>query len=94
MKLTELQNHIKQFDYAPDQSEHYFLKLIEEVGELSEAIRSGKSGQPSFEELKGSVAEELYDVLYYVCALANIHDVDLEKTHTMKEVLNKEKYNR
>ncbi|KIE22706.1 nucleotide pyrophosphohydrolase [Vibrio sinaloensis] len=94
MKLSELQNHIKKFDYAPEQSEHYFLKLIEEVGELSEAIRSGTGGQPSFEELKGSVAEELYDVLYYVCALANIHGVDLEATHTMKEVLNKEKYNR
>ena len=67
MKLSELQRHIKEFDYAPEQSEHYFLKLI---------------------------AEELYDVLYYVCALANIHGVNLEKTHELKEVLNKVKYNR
>ncbi|WP_140386596.1 MazG nucleotide pyrophosphohydrolase domain-containing protein, partial [Vibrio parahaemolyticus] len=72
----------------------YFLKLIEEVGELSESIRKGKSGQPTLDELKGSIAEELYDVLYYVCALANIHDVNLEKTHELKEVLNKVKYNR
>ncbi|EPM1920895.1 MazG nucleotide pyrophosphohydrolase domain-containing protein, partial [Vibrio parahaemolyticus] len=35
MKLSELQSHIKEFDYAPEQSGHYFLKLIEEVGELS-----------------------------------------------------------
>ncbi|WP_229616015.1 MazG nucleotide pyrophosphohydrolase domain-containing protein, partial [Vibrio parahaemolyticus] len=63
-------------------------------GELSESIRKGKRGRPTLDELKGSIAEELYDVLYYVCALANIHDVNLEKTHELKEVLNKVKYNR
>ena len=94
MKLSELQNHIKNFDHAPDQAEHYFLKLIEEVGELSESIRKGKTGQPEIGNLKGSVAEELYDVLYYVCALANIHDINLEQTHELKETLNKVKYNR
>ncbi len=62
MKLSELQSHIKEFDYAPEQSGHYFfkinrfLKLIEEVGELSESIRNGKSGQPTLDELKGSIA--------------------------------------
>ncbi|WP_047043036.1 MazG nucleotide pyrophosphohydrolase domain-containing protein [Vibrio mexicanus] len=94
MKLSELQSHIKEFDYAPDLPEHYFLKLVEEVGELSESIRSGKGGQPDLEDLKGSIAEELYDVLYYVCALANIYDVNLEQTHDLKEILNKVKYNR
>lgn len=94
MKLSELQSHIKEFDYAPDHSEHYFLKLIEEVGELAESIRAGKGGQPDLAALKGTIAEELYDVLYYVCALANIYDVNLEKTHELKEVLNKAKYNR
>ncbi len=39
MKLSELQSHIKEFDYAPEQSGHYFLKLIEEVGELSEFFK-------------------------------------------------------
>ncbi len=94
MKLSELQTHIKSFDYAPEQAEHYFLKLIEEVGEVAEAIRKQTTGQPTLENLKGSVAEELYDVLYYVCALANIYDVDLETTHQLKEVLNKQKYQR
>ncbi len=36
-----------------------FLKLIEEVGELSESIRNGKSGQPTLDELKGSIADVL-----------------------------------
>ncbi|MFD2177565.1 MazG nucleotide pyrophosphohydrolase domain-containing protein [Veronia pacifica] len=94
MTLSELQKHIKSFDHAPQLADHYFLKLIEEVGELSEAIRKGNSGQPAANQLKGSIAEELYDVLYYVCALANIHHIDLDKTHELKEQLNKMKYNR
>ena len=94
MKLSDLQSHIKAFDHAPELPEHYFLKLIEEVGELSESIRHGKGEQPNKEGLKGTIAEELYDVLYYVCALANIYGVDLEQTHELKEALNKVKYNR
>ena len=94
MKLFELQSHIKEFDHAPELPEHYFLKLVEEIGELSESIRKGHSGQPSLDNLKGSIAEELYDVLYYVCALANIYDVNLEQTHELKEILSKVKYNR
>ena len=95
MKLSELQQHIKSVDSpTPNKSERYFLKLIEEVGELSEAIRNGKSGQPNLEDLKGSIAEELYDVLYYVNALANLYGVNLEETHLMKEELNRAKYGR
>lgn len=51
MKLSELQSHIKMFDHAPELPDHYFLKLVEEMGELSESIRHGKRGQPS---LRGS----------------------------------------
>ncbi|MGI9282179.1 MAG: MazG nucleotide pyrophosphohydrolase domain-containing protein [Endozoicomonas sp.] len=92
MQLSELQQKIKDSDFNPDQPHGYFLKLIEETGELSEAIRKGKTGQPDQESLKGSVAEELYDILYYVCALANLYDIDLDKTHHLKEAVNKIKY--
>ena len=44
--------------------------------------------------MKGTIAEELYDTLYYICALANVYEIDLEKTHQVKEILNKRKYNR
>ncbi|WP_062271001.1 MazG nucleotide pyrophosphohydrolase domain-containing protein [Endozoicomonas arenosclerae] len=92
MRLKELQEKIKASDFNPEQAHGYFLKLIEETGELSEAIRKGKSGQPDLGDLKGSIAEELYDVLYYVCALANLYDIDLEKTGELKETLNRIKY--
>ncbi|WP_461535339.1 MazG nucleotide pyrophosphohydrolase domain-containing protein [Spongorhabdus nitratireducens] len=94
MDLKALQDHIRQHDFTPEQAQGYFLKLVEETGELAQALRHNKSGQPGMEDLKGSVAEELYDILYYVCALANIHGVDLELTHQLKEQLNKTKYNR
>lgn len=36
--------------------------------------------------------DELYDVLYYVCALANVYDIDLEKCHILKDKINKGKW--
>ncbi|UTM59391.1 nucleotide pyrophosphohydrolase [Photobacterium sp. CCB-ST2H9] len=92
MKISELQAHIRAVDHHPENTPGYFLKLIEEVGELSEAIRKGKEGQPDLDHLKGTIAEELYDVLYYLCALANVHGVDLTQTHHLKDQLNQQKY--
>ena len=40
--IKKLQEYIKLKDYKPELKNGYFLKLIEEVGELSEAIRKGK----------------------------------------------------
>lgn len=94
MTLSDLQKHVADVDVLPNPETGYFLKLVEEVGELSEAMRKNKGGQPSLETMKGSVAEELVDVLYYTLALANQYDVDLEKSFELKEALNKIKYNR
>lgn len=70
MEIKELQKYIKDKDYKPELKDKYFLKLIEEVGELSEVIR--KNIKMENDNIKGTIDEELYDVLYYVCALANI----------------------
>ncbi|CAM3503365.1 MazG nucleotide pyrophosphohydrolase domain-containing protein [Parendozoicomonas haliclonae] len=94
MKLSEIQETIKEHDFNLENKPGYFMKLIEEVGELSEAIRKEKSGQPTEFNIKGSIAEELNDILYYVCALANVHDIDLEETYILKDKLNKVKYSR
>ncbi|RXJ72886.1 nucleotide pyrophosphohydrolase [Veronia nyctiphanis] len=94
MTLSELQSQIKAHDHKPELADKYFLKLIEEVGELSEAVRKERFGQPTLENLKGSVAEELHDVIYYACALANVHNIDLTQTCQLKNTLNRAKYNR
>ncbi|EAR11292.1 MazG nucleotide pyrophosphohydrolase domain-containing protein [Reinekea blandensis] len=92
--LKELQAHVAQVDQLPEADTGYFLKLIEEVGELSEAIRHGKSGQPEFDTLKGSIAEELVDVFYYTLALANQYGVNLERSFELKEAHNRIRYQR
>ncbi len=73
-------------------SDRYFMKLIEEVGELSECIRKDK--RMVNDEIKDTVEEELYDVLYYIIHLANIYNIDLEKCIYLKEQINAKKYNR
>ena len=44
-------------------TQRYFFRLIEEVGELSEVIRKNKRMEDNF--IKGTIEEELSDVLYY-----------------------------
>ena len=90
MQIIELQNFIKEKDYKPELKEKYFMKLVEEVGELSEVIRKEK--RMNRHDIKGSIEEELYDVLYYVCALANCYDIDLEECHKLKSEVNERKW--
>ena len=89
--ISGLQRYIKEKDYRPDQKKDYFLKSSEEVGELAEAIR--KDATPAgMDTFKGSIEEELYDVVYYALALANAYNIDLEAWIPVKERLNDEKY--
>lgn len=86
-----LQNYIRQRDYHPELLKDYFLKLAEEVGEVSRAMRKGlKASSP--EELKGTIDEELWDVIYYAIAIANLYDIDLEKVIRAKAALSESKY--
>jgi len=54
--LSELQEYIKNKDFKPDQGMNYFYKLIEEVGELSEALRKNKR-KDEFGNIKGTTGE-------------------------------------
>ncbi|MGE5653984.1 MAG: MazG nucleotide pyrophosphohydrolase domain-containing protein [Bacillota bacterium] len=93
MSLRDLQEFIKAKDHHPELSHDYFLKLIEVVGELAEVIRKNKRLVAS-ETIKGTIEEELYDVLYYTVALANIYEVDLTRCFHLKEEINRQKYGR
>lgn len=94
MELRELQNRLKQIDDTDKQVENYFYKLVEEVGELSEVIRKKGKKRKDQESIKGTIEEELYDVLYYLMGLANIFDIDLEECAMLKEEYNAIKYHR
>ncbi len=71
-------------------TQRYFLKLIEEVGELAEVIR--KNQRMTDDNIKGTIEEELSDVLYYVLMIANTYDIDLESCFRLKEELNRKRY--
>lgn len=86
-----LQKYIKSKDFSPDKKELYFMKLTEETGELARAMR--KDLRPAaVGQVKNTVEEELWDVIYYALAIANTYGIDLEKVIPEKEKLNNEKY--
>ena len=89
--IEYLQEYIRTNDYRPDLKEKFFMKLVEEVGELSRVMR--KNQRPtSDDDIKETIDEELWDVIYYAIALANCYDIDLEKVIPLKEKINNEKY--
>lgn len=89
--IKYLQEYIKSKDFNPAAREAYFMKLTEEVGELSRAKR--KNLRPDEGNIKNTLDEELWDVIYYALAIANLYDIDLEKVIPLKEEINNQKYN-
>ena len=78
ISLSGLQDLIRHMYFEKDQArgvEGTFLWLMEEVGELATALRSG-----SHEER----LEEFADVLAWLATLANIADVDLSEAIARK----------
>ena len=78
MTITEFQKLIEDIYYDKDSGrgmEATFMWFVEEVGELSRALRRG-----SHEE----VQEELADVAAWLATLASIVDVNLEAAVTEK----------
>ena len=67
-------------------SDQITLSFLQE----SEVLLKGRRMEA--QNIKGTIEEELYDVLYYILALANVYDVDLEQSFRLKEELNKLKY--
>lgn len=86
-----LQDYIRSKDHNPEALMGYFLKLTEETGELARAMR--KNLRPTAEgQIKETIEEELWDVIYYALAIANCYGIDLETVIPVKEKINNEKY--
>lgn len=93
LTIRKLQECIKNIDHKNNMNDKYMLKLMEEVGELAEAVRKNKRMQDD-QNIKGTIEEELQDILYYIVCLANVNDIDLQNCIYLKEKINCEKYNR
>ena len=93
LTIRKLQECIKNIDHKNNMNDKYMLKLMEEVGELAEVVRKNQRMQDN-QNIKGTIEEELQDVLYYIVCLANVNDIDLQNCIYLKEKINCEKYNR
>ena len=89
--IKYLQTYIKEKDYHPELLKDYFLKLSEEVGELSRAMRKDLKASNGT-DIKGTIDEELWDVIYYALAIANLYDVDIEQVIKVKSQMNETRY--
>ncbi len=72
MRIREFQELIKRLYYEKDfkrGKEKTMLWLIEEIGELAEAVRKNDLD---------SIREEIADVFAWLVSLANLYGVDLE----------------
>ena len=91
ISVRYLQEYIREKDYKPELLKDYFLKLSEEVGELSRAMRKGLRAADKG-EISGTVDEEVWDVMYYAIAIANLYGVDLERVIQVKSEISQSKY--
>ena len=85
--LEKLQKYVAKRDNKKNKKNDYFLKFIEEVGELSEMVKKERRPNPEdsrTKAIKNTLDEEMADVLYYLVVLANIHEVDLEEAFLRK----------
>ncbi len=71
MSLRDFQKMIRDIYYIRDKDRgaaKTMLWLVEEIGELAEALRKGEE-----------VGEEVADVLAWTVSIANLYNVDIEK---------------
>ncbi len=85
--LSKLQKFVAKRDNKKSKKLDYFMKFIEEVGELSEMIKKDKKldhEDESAKAIKHTMDEEIADVLYYLVVLANVNEIDLEAAFLRK----------
>jgi len=73
MSIRDFQNLIKDLYYEKDSKrgiDKTMLWIVEEVGELAEAVRKND---------KKAIGEEMADVFAWLVSLANLFNIDLEE---------------
>jgi len=73
LELKQIQDKMKEMYYAKDSERGLyatFTWLVEEVGELAEALLSDN---------RESIQEELADVLAWTLSIANLKGIDMEE---------------
>jgi len=90
--VAALQGLIRERYFATDAARGTpatFMWFIEEVGELSTALANNAPGKSPTPEQRANLDEEFADVIAWLCTLANVNGVDLERAlgkYTVKGV--------
>jgi NTP pyrophosphatase (non-canonical NTP hydrolase) len=87
LTLAEFQKHIRDRYASVDRARGTagtFVWFIEEIGELATALNADAT-----EQNRANLEEEFADVIAWLCTLANINDVDLEKAIVKKYLSDK-----
>lgn len=105
MEVSKLQIEIKKLVKTINYKHQHkspeaisYMKLIEEVGELTQSIlktqiSNRKHTKNSVEDVKNELSDEFSDVVISLFALANDFDIDLENEINKKLEKHKERLN-
>lgn len=93
--IKDLQGYLAQCYGGNVNDQSLFMKLVEEVGEVAEALNK-RSGRKFADEdnHQQRLGEELADMLHYIVAIASVNEIDLTKSILEKDLLAAVKYNR
>ena len=89
--IKRIQEYVKTKDHKPEIKHVYVLKFMEECGELARAINKNYPHADG-DNIRDTIEEEFCDVLFYLCALANLYDVDMEKWFPIKQLFKDRQY--
>lgn len=71
---------------------HFTLGLLGEAGEVCNLVKKVKRGDKSWAEMTPRLADELADVLTYLCDLASTLGIDLADEYALKRHFNEERF--
>ena len=91
--IKALQEHAKELaQILPEITvEQRMLFLLTEVGEVAREVLqlSRSADQANADAIKADLGMEMYDVIWNICDLANILNIDLETSFAAKIEINK-----
>ena len=79
MDITEAQDLMRRIYYQRDKArgvDRTIIRTFQELGELSDAVLKHKN--------RAAIADEMADVLAWLCSLANLLDMDLSTALSKK----------
>ena len=96
MTIRDLQENAKELapKFKDKNPEQRMLYLMTEVGETALEVLKLQGFRNAEDEkgLKQKLGMEIFDVVWNLCDLANMYDIDLEKAFAQKIAINKERW--